>query len=99
MVGFEEASDDGLGGVVGQVGDELVGRIRWNRGRDVDFAGVGVDDADVGMLGEFGGECGGEVVVEFDGGEAGGAFGEGAGEDAAAGADFEDGVGGGEVCG
>ena len=26
-------------------------------------------------------------------------FGEGAGEDAAAGADFEDGVGGGEVCG
>ena len=59
-----------------------------------------MDDADVGMLGEFGGECGGEVVIEFDGGKTGGAFGERAGEYAATGADFEDAVGGGEVgCG
>lgn len=48
---------------------------------------------------EFVGERGCEVVIKFDCGQAGGAFGERAGEDATAGSDFEHCVAGCEVRG
>lgn len=47
-------------------------------------------DADIGAVGELGAEGAGEVVVQLDGDEAGGAGGEVPGERAASGADFED---------
>ena len=88
MLGFEEAADYGLRRVVWQVCDELVGRVLRNEGRYIQFARVGVDDADMRLRGEFIRQRGGEVVVEFDGGQTCGALGERAGQYAATGADF-----------
>lgn len=58
-----------------------------------------MDDLDVGVGGEDFAEEGDEVLVEFDGEDAGGAGGEVAGEGPQAGADFQDGVGGGDLSG
>ena len=79
MLGFEEAADNGLGGIVGQVGDELVGGVLRNDGGYIRFARVGVDDADMRLRREFVRQRGGEIIVEFDGGEARSAFREWAG--------------------
>ena len=88
MLGFQEAAGYRLRRVVWQVRDELIGGVLRNEGRYIRFAGVGVDDADMRSRREFVRQRGGEVVVEFDGGKACGAFRERAGENAATWSDF-----------
>lgn len=56
-----------------------------------------MDDLDVGVGGEDFLEEGKQGLVEFDGEDAGGVASEVAGETAQAGADLQDGVGGGDV--
>ncbi len=58
-----------------------------------------MEDLDVGVGGEDFAEDGDEVLVEFDGEDAGGVGGEVAGETTQAGADLQDGVGGGDLSG
>ena len=61
-------------------------------GIEIDGKDVGFDDLDVGEHAEVEAELGGEDAVELDGDEAVDAFGEEGSENAASGADFEDGV-------
>lgn len=57
------------------------------------FQDVGVDNGDVGLIGELLSKDGYEPLVEFDGDDASGPCGQLMGQSAKAGADFEDAVG------
>ena len=96
-LGGYELSDDGRGGVVRQIGDDLVA-VREDVG-GVEIEGVLVEDGDVLALGESVGKGAGEFGIEFDGHEFGDAVYEDAGESAFAGAYFENLVGIGELGG
>ena len=84
----QQARGDG----VGEIGDELHPGFREQRGQ-VAFEDVGVDKVQAGLAGEALLEVGRETVVLLDGGDGRGAVEERAGQDAEAGADFDDGVG------
>lgn len=83
----EEARGDGIG----EVGHELHAGAGKKR-RQVAIENIGVDQVEPGVSGEAIAEIGSQAVVFFHGGDGGGSFQQGAGEDAEAGADFENAV-------